>query len=68
MRLCVKESILTNDALQLKGLTHGDNCPLRDQEFGSASHLTLNCPFISGRLASACNTANLTIRQSGGDS
>lgn len=43
--LWLRQRILTDDNLQLRGIDHGDKCSLCDQEQETATHLVLNCPF-----------------------
>jgi hypothetical protein len=45
MWLWLWKRILTDDVLQTRGMDHGEQCTLCDQEQETATHLFLDCPY-----------------------
>ena len=43
--LWLRQRILTDDQLQLRGIDHRDHCSLCDQEPETAAHMVLDCPY-----------------------
>ena len=45
MWLWLRQRILTDDNLQLRGINHRDNCIFCDQDQETATHMALNCTY-----------------------
>jgi hypothetical protein len=45
MCLLLRKRILTDDVLHTRGMNHGEQCTLCDQEQETATHLVFDCPY-----------------------
>ena len=64
--LWLRQRILTDDKLAVRGLDHGTACVFCDQEEETATHLGLDCPFarsVWALLAHWTDTPNLLIQR-----